>query len=151
MFRLQARQLYPECFNHTGPAPLPVEDWEAQIDSVYAYVVSTRSASAFRFVLNLSRGGLLDPQGDREDHASGSESAITRFLVLPGLPLQFSKSAEVQASDRNASCSPARKGSQSTGEDTARGKRQRRVQRHLVDKRAMPGLFLHQTSCGQRG
>ena len=25
---LQARQMYPEYFNHAGPAPLPVEDWE---------------------------------------------------------------------------------------------------------------------------
>ncbi|CAE7225705.1 PLOD1 [Symbiodinium pilosum] len=26
--RFKARQAHPECFNHTGPAPLPVEDWE---------------------------------------------------------------------------------------------------------------------------
>eukprot|EP00438_Fugacium_kawagutii_P006032 Skav225614 [mRNA] locus=scaffold89:290232:293746:- [translate_table: standard] len=23
-----ARKSFPECFSHTGPAPLPVEDWE---------------------------------------------------------------------------------------------------------------------------
>merc|ERR1711988_1284586 len=26
--RNQMRQTWPECFNHMGPAPLPVEDWE---------------------------------------------------------------------------------------------------------------------------
>eukprot|EP00439_Symbiodinium_sp_Y106_P038092 s7751_g4.t1 len=26
--RFKARQMYPQYFNHSGPAPLPVEDWE---------------------------------------------------------------------------------------------------------------------------
>ncbi|CAJ1344846.1 unnamed protein product [Effrenium voratum] len=26
--RYKARKAFPECFSHTGPAPLPVEDWE---------------------------------------------------------------------------------------------------------------------------
>eukprot|EP00931_Biecheleriopsis_adriatica_P094666 TRINITY_DN68295_c0_g1_i1.p1 TRINITY_DN68295_c0_g1~~TRINITY_DN68295_c0_g1_i1.p1 ORF type:complete len:233 (+),score=94.84 TRINITY_DN68295_c0_g1_i1:63-701(+) len=76
--RMKARKDFPECFSHTGPAPLPVEEWEVdylthkEIEKI-VYRRQTEALGAKR----------RQREGEKasEDAAGGKDGFVSRLQV----------------------------------------------------------------------